>query len=74
MYDETSQHRQMRRRDGLNLAAGQLGYTSWSAFESDVINNRVRVEVIQVPLGDRKPLVRPSPYKNMPHKTQLGGR
>lgn len=52
MYDETA----------------QLGYRTWSELETDVINGRVKLTVINIPVNEREKLIRPSPYKGLPHK------
>lgn len=47
--DTTQKRRQSRRREKLNEIAGKAGYynkkgkPSWSAYETDVINGRVKI-------------------------------
>lgn len=70
-FDETAAHRQHRRREALNRVAEDIGYSYWSEFETDLINDRVRVIVKSTPPDERKPWIRPSPYLHLPRRKPM---
>ncbi len=41
--DNTRTERQQKRRDRLNQIAHAAGYASWSAYETEVLNERVAI-------------------------------
>jgi hypothetical protein len=43
MTDKTQRSRQQRRRQALNLAAKAIGFASWSALETAVLNKLYRL-------------------------------
>jgi len=47
MIDKTITQRQRKRRQALNLAAQKLGYPTWGKLETDIINKKINLIIIQ---------------------------
>ena len=44
--DTTTKRRQARRRENLNKIARAKGFSSWSAYETAVLNERVKIAAL----------------------------